>query len=43
MSRRQNRLAPKGFASQAENFLLNIAVAVSWLLRRVAQVFMGRK
>ena len=43
MSRRQNKLAPKGFAAQAANFLLNIAVAVSWLLRWVAQVFMGRK
>ena len=43
MSRRQNKLAPKGFAAQAANFLLNIAVAVSWVLRRVAQVFMGRK
>ena len=43
MSRRQNKLAPKGIAAQAANFLLNIAVAVSWLFRRAAQVIMGKK
>ena len=43
MSRRQNKLEPEGVAAQAANFLMNLAVAVSWLLRRVAQVFMGRK
>lgn len=43
MSRRQNKLTPKGFAAQAANFLLNLAVAVSWLFRRAAQIITGRK
>ena len=32
MFRRQNKLAPKGFAAQAANFLLNLAVAVETTL-----------
>ena len=42
MFRRQNKLAPKGFAAQAANFLLNLAVAVSWLFHRMAQIFTGK-
>ncbi|MBP3690212.1 MAG: hypothetical protein J6I74_02695 [Schwartzia sp.] len=42
MSRRQNKLAPKGIAAQAANFLLNLAVAVSWLFRRMTQFFTGK-
>ena len=43
MPRRRNKLAPKGFVARTANFLLNIAVAVSWLLHRAARVFMGTK
>ncbi len=43
MSQRQNKLAPKGLAAQAANFLLNIVIAVSWLFRRIAQFFTGKK
>ena len=43
MPQRQNKLAPKGFAAQAANFLLNIVVAVSWLFRRAAQFFTGKE
>ena len=43
MSGRQNKLEPKGITAQAANFLMNLAVAVSWLFRRVVQIFTGRK
>ena len=43
MSRRQNKLEPKGIAAQTANFLLNIVIAVSWLFRRAVQVIMGKK
>ena len=43
MPRRQNKLAPEGVAAQAGNFLLNIAVAIGWLLRRMAEMFARRK
>ena len=42
MSRRQNKLESEGVAAQAANFLLNLAVAVSWLFRRMAQFFTGK-
>lgn len=42
MPRRQNKLAPEGIAAQVENFLLNIAVAIGWLLRRIAGIFVGK-
>ena len=43
MSRRQNKLEPKGVLAQAANFLLNIVLAVSWLFRRVVKLFTGKK
>ena len=43
MPRRQNKLAPEGSAAQAGNFLLNIVVAVGWLLRRIAEALTGKK
>ncbi|MBR5163751.1 MAG: hypothetical protein IKW79_06980 [Schwartzia sp.] len=43
MPRRQNKLAPEGLAAKAKNFLLNLAVAVGWLLRRLAGIFTGKK
>ena len=43
MPRQENKLAPEGIAAQAGNFLLNIAVAVGWLLRRVAEALTGKK
>lgn len=43
MPQRRNKLEPQGFVAQAANFLMNLAVAVSWLFRRVAQILAGRK
>jgi hypothetical protein len=43
MPRQENKLAPEGIAAQAGNFLLNIAVAVGWLLRRIAEALTGKK
>lgn len=43
MPRRQNKLAPEGVAEKAGNFLLNLAVAVGWLLKRVAGIFTGKR
>ena len=43
MPRQENKLAPEGLAAQAGNFLLNIAVAVGWLLRRIAETLAGKK
>ena len=43
MPRQENKLAPEGLAAQAGNFLLNIAVAVGWLLRRIAEALSGKK
>ena len=42
MPRRQNKLAPEGVAEKVGNFLLNLAVAVGWLLRRLAGIFTGK-
>ena len=42
MPRQENKLAPEGLAAQAGNFLLNIAVAVGWLLRRISGLFTGK-
>ncbi len=43
MPRQQNKLAPEGTAEKAGNFLLNLAVAIGWLLRRIAGIFTGKK
>ena len=43
MPRRQNKLAPEGVAEKAGNFLLNLAVAVGWLLRRLAGIVTGKR
>ena len=43
MPRQENKLAPEGLAAQAGNFLLNIAIAVGWLLRRIAEALTGKK
>ena len=43
MPRQENKLAPEGLAAQAGNFRLNIAVAVGWLLRRIAEALTGKK
>ena len=43
MSRQRNKLAPEGVAAQAGNFLMNIVVAVGWLLRRIAEALTGKK
>ncbi len=43
MPRRQNKLAPEGVAEKAGNFLLNLAVAIGWLLRRLAGIFTGKR
>ena len=39
---RRNKLAPVGITARTANFLLNFAVAVSWLFRRAARIFAGR-
>ena len=43
MPRRRNKLAPEGPAAKAGNFLLNLAVAVLWLLRKAAGVVIGTR
>ncbi len=43
MSRQENKLAPRGVAARAGNFLLNLAVAFGWLLRWLVGVVTGTK
>ena len=43
MPPQRNKLAPEGLAAKAGNFLLNLAVAVLWLLRKAAGVVTGKR